>query len=238
MFDVKSKLNYGKLNRRRLTDMQNGVDHPELGDLKRHPGDFVLWKPSTDNQPGWASDWGRGRPGWHIECSAMSQKTLSGRIDIHGGGEDLKFPHHENEIAQSECSHPEHQHVKYWLHNSMVTVDGKKMSKSVGNVVTVNQLLESGVKGVGIRYMLLGTHYRRPLDFTQDRISAAELELSKWYDAIYDVDATMPSSGFMLQLFNDMNVAGSIGILRYDYRKGNYGSLKAGMELLGLLGST
>lgn len=237
IFDVTSKPDYGKLSRRNLTDMQNGVDHPELGDLKRHPGDFVLWKPSAENQPGWQSVWGRGRPGWHIECSAMSQKTLGGRIDIHGGGEDLKFPHHENEIAQSECSHPDHQHVKYWLHNSMVTVDGKKMSKSVGNVITVNQLLDAGVNGLAIRYMLLSTHYRRPLDFTQDRLLAAELELNKWSNVTANVDASTPDPALVAQLLNDVNVPGGMAVLRANYKHGDYGSLKAGMELLGLLGS-
>lgn len=237
MFDVTSKPDYGKLSRRNLIDMQNGVDHPELGDLKRHPGDFVLWKPSAENQPGWQSVWGRGRPGWHIECSAMSQKTLGGRIDIHGGGEDLKFPHHENEIAQSECSHPEHQHVKYWLHNSMVTVDGKKMSKSVGNVITVNQLLDAGVNGLAIRYMLLSTHYRRPLDFTKDRLLAAELELNKWFNVTTNVDASTPDPALVAQLLNDVNVPGGMAVLRANYKHGDYGLLKAGMELLGLLGS-
>lgn len=237
MFDVTSKSDYGKLSRRRLADGLSGSDHPELGDIKRHPGDFVLWKPSAENQPGWQSVWGRGRPGWHIECSAMSQKTLGGRIDIHGGGEDLKFPHHENEIAQSECSHPEHQHVKYWLHNSMVTVDGKKMSKSVGNVITVNQLLDSGVNGLAIRYMLLGTHYRRPLDFTQDRLSAAELELSKWFSVTENVTTSQPDAALVDNLSNDVNVPGGMAVLRANYKHGDYGSLKAGMELLGLLGS-
>lgn len=234
MFDVTSKSDYGKLSRRRLADGLSGADHPELGELKRHPGDFVLWKPSDENQPGWQSGWGRGRPGWHIECSAMSQKTLGGRIDIHGGGEDLKFPHHENEIAQSECSHPEHQHVKYWLHNSMVTVDGKKMSKSVGNVITVNQLLDSGVNGSAIRYMLLGTHYRRPLDFTQDRLSAAELELNKWFSVTENVTTSQPDAALVDNLSNDVNVPGGIAVLRGHYKRGEYESLLAGMNLLGL----
>lgn len=235
LFDVTKKTDYGRLSNRKLSDAINNADHPELLDLKRTPGDFVLWKPSDDIHPGWPSPWGRGRPGWHIECSAMSHKTLGGRLDIHGGGEDLKFPHHANEIAQSECSHPEHQYVKYWLHNSMVTVDGKKMSKSLGNVITVNQLRQAGTPGSAIRLMLLGTHYRKSLDFTAERLQSASVEMAKWTGAIGNYGLPSPDPELVHHLMNDVNTPGAIAVLRSHYKNQDYGLLKSGMDLMGLL---
>src|SRR5690606_3965093 len=135
----------------------------------KDPADFVLWKPSTPDQPGWDSPWGRGRPGWHIECSAMSAAHLGESFDIHGGGLDLVFPHHENEIAQSESAHDGAAFARYWVHNGYVTVNGEKMSTSLGNFFTVRQLLEEGWPGEAIRLVLLSAHYRQPLDFTRDK---------------------------------------------------------------------
>jgi cysteinyl-tRNA synthetase len=141
----------------------------EVAPYKRDPMDFVLWKPSTDDQPGWDSPWGRGRPGWHIECSAMSRALLGESFDIHGGGIDLQFPHHENEIAQSCCAHPEGGFARIWMHNEMLQVEGKKMSKSLGNFFTVRDLLDEGVPGEVIRFVMLSTHYSKPMDWTEKK---------------------------------------------------------------------
>jgi len=151
----------------------------EVAPYKRNPMDFVLWKPSSDDLPGWDSPWGRGRPGWHIECSAMAHELLGESFDIHGGGNDLMFPHHENEIAQSCCAHPEGEFARYWLHNEMLQVEGKKMSKSLGNFFTVRDLLDQGIPGEVIRFVFLSTHYRKPMDWTAEKARDAEKTLRK-----------------------------------------------------------
>ncbi len=171
LFRVASYAEYGALSRRSRADMIAGA-RVEVAPYKEDPGDFVLWKPSSPDQPGWPSPWGRGRPGWHIECSAMSEDTLGETFDIHGGGLDLIFPHHENEIAQSVCAHDGHPFARYWLHNGMLTVDGAKMAKSEGNFVTVRDALAKA-PGEVIRLALLGTHYRDPLDWTGERLHQA-----------------------------------------------------------------
>jgi len=152
----------------------------EVAPFKEDPMDFVLWKPSDDSLPGWESPWGRGRPGWHIECSAMSLALLGASFDIHGGGIDLQFPHHENEVAQSCCAHPEAEFARVWMHNEMLQVEGKKMSKSLGNFFTVRDLLEKGVPGEVIRFVFLGTHYSKPMDWTLQKAAQAENELVRW----------------------------------------------------------
>jgi cysteinyl-tRNA synthetase len=173
---------YGKLSGRSVDDMIAGA-RVEVAPYKRNPMDFVLWKPSSADQPGWDSPWGRGRPGWHIECSAMSYELLGESFDIHGGGNDLMFPHHENEIAQSCCAHPEGQFARYWLHNEMLQVEGKKMSKSLGNFFTVRDLLDGNwsggwkVPGEVIRFVFLSTHYRKPMDWTAEKAREAERTL-------------------------------------------------------------
>jgi len=185
LFRVGSYAKYGALSRRSRADMIAGA-RVEVAPYKEDPGDFVLWKPSTPDQPGWDSPWGRGRPGWHIECSAMSENTLGETFDIHGGGLDLIFPHHENEIAQSVCAHggsgPE-DFARYWLHNGMLTVGGSKMAKSEGNFVTVRDAL-SQAPGEVVRLALLMTHYRDPLDWTEDRLQQAKQALDRWYRAL------------------------------------------------------
>src|ERR1051325_10977043 len=187
LFRVGSYPKYGALSRRSRADMIAGA-RVEVAPYKEDPGDFVLWKPSTPDQPGWDSPWGRGRPGWHIECSAMSENTLGETFDIHGGGLDLIFPHHENEIAQSVCAHngkgPQ-EFAHYWLHNGMLTVGGTKMAKSEGNFVTVRQAL-SQAPGEVVRLALLMTHYRDPLDWTEDRLREAKLALDRWYRALLE----------------------------------------------------
>ena len=182
LFRVASYARYGKLSRRSRADLIAGA-RVEVAPYKEDPGDFVLWKPSSADQPGWESPWGRGRPGWHIECSAMSEETLGETFDIHGGGLDLIFPHHENEIAQSVCAHAGHPFARYWLHNGMLTVGGSKMAKSEGNFITVRDALAEA-PGEVIRLALLITHYRDPLDWTEDRLHQARQTLDRFYRAL------------------------------------------------------
>ncbi|PWC85361.1 cysteinyl-tRNA synthetase [Azospirillum sp. TSH100] len=182
LFSVPSMPSYGQLSRRSLEDMIAGA-RVEVAPYKRDASDFVLWKPSTPEQPGWDSPWGRGRPGWHIECSAMAKEHLGATFDIHGGGLDLIFPHHENEIAQSCCANGTDRLARTWVHNGFVTVEGEKMSKSLGNFFTVHDLLDE-FPGEAIRLTLLSAHYRQPLDFTREGIRQAKGALDRWYQAL------------------------------------------------------
>ncbi|MEE2956780.1 MAG: cysteine--tRNA ligase [Pseudomonadota bacterium] len=192
LFDVGSMADYGKLSGHSPEELIVGA-RVEVAPYKKNPTDFVLWKPSTPEQPGWESPWGRGRPGWHLECSAMSEAHLGITFDIHGGGQDLIFPHHENEIAQSVCSHGGKPFVRYWMHNGYLTVDGEKMSKSLGNFYTVNELLER-TTGEVIRYSLLQAHYRQPLDFSLKAIEEAKNSLDRLYNALRVASDTEPNS--------------------------------------------
>ena len=183
LFAVDSwKEHYGSLSGRSVDDMIAGA-RVEVAPYKRNPMDFVMWKPSPDDLPGWDSPWGKGRPGWHIECSAMAKELLGDHFDIHGGGNDLMFPHHENEIAQSCCANDTDTMAHYWMHNEMLQVEGKKMSKSLGNFFTVRDLLDQGVPGEVIRFVMLSTHYRKPMDWTEKKREEAERTLRKWYEA-------------------------------------------------------
>ncbi|WP_029009534.1 cysteine--tRNA ligase [Azospirillum halopraeferens] len=182
LFSVPSMPEYGQLSRRSPDELIAGA-RVEVAPYKRDPQDFVLWKPSADDVPGWDSPWGRGRPGWHIECSAMSEKHLGATFDIHGGGLDLIFPHHENEIAQSRCAHAGAPLARTWVHNGFVTVEGEKMSKSLGNFFTVQELLDEH-PGEAIRLTLLSAHYRQPLDFTRDGLRQARAALDRWYQSL------------------------------------------------------
>jgi cysteinyl-tRNA synthetase len=184
LFAVQSMADYGKLSNRSLDDMLAGA-RVEVADYKRHPGDFVLWKPAADEDPGWDSPWGRGRPGWHLECSAMIRAHLGDTIDIHGGGRDLIFPHHENEIAQGRCAHGG-DYVRYWMHNAYLDIDGEKMSKSLGNFRTVRDLLES-YRGEVLRFALLSAHYRSPLNFSAELLDQAQATLDSLYSTLRDV---------------------------------------------------
>lgn len=190
LFAVKSMDDYGKLSGRSLDDMLAGA-RVEVAPYKRDPGDFVLWKPSTPDLPGWDSPWGRGRPGWHIECTAMIEHHLGETIDIHGGGSDLIFPHHENELAQGTCAHGGKPYARYWLHNGMLTVDGDKMSKSLGNFFTVRDLLDKA-PGEAIRFFMLSTHYRQAIDWTLDGLAQAKQALDRFYLALRRVKAVIP----------------------------------------------
>ena len=193
LFDVPSYAAYGKLSGRSIDEMIAG-SRIEVAPYKKNPADFVLWKPSTPDLPGWDSPWGRGRPGWHIECSAMAEAHLGETIDIHAGGNDLMFPHHENEIAQSTCAHDGRVFARYWLHNGMLTFNGRKMSKSLGNVMLLHELLQKHPPEV-LRYLLLKAHYRQPLDWSDSALAQARATLDGWYGALrdladVDVDAT------------------------------------------------
>ena len=187
LFNVPEYQAYGKLSGRNRDDMIAGA-RVEVAPYKKDPADFVLWKPSTPDQPSWQSPWGAGRPGWHIECSTMIQEHLGETIDIHGGGQDLIFPHHENEIAQSTCAHDGKEFCRFWIHNGFVNVNHEKMSKSIGNVLLVHDLLENA-PGEAVRYALLSTHYRSPLDWTDELLSSSKKSLDRLYGALDEMES-------------------------------------------------
>ena len=206
---------YGSLSGKKLEEMIAG-SRVDVESYKQEASDFILWKPSKDNEPGWDSPWGKGRPGWHIECSAMSEKLLGKTFDIHGGGQDLIFPHHENEIAQSECANGE-KFANYWVHNGFVTVEGNKMAKSDGNFVTVNELKEK-YQGEVIRLTMILTHYRQPLNWTNDNLQESKKTLDKWYQYFSEVDfkpdlSTKIDENVMNALNDDMNTPQAIAEL-------------------------
>ncbi len=191
LFSVPSMADYGRLSRHSRDELVAGA-RIDVAPFKRDPADFVLWKPSTGDQPGWPSPWGRGRPGWHIECSAMAGQHLGETFDIHGGGLDLIFPHHENEIAQSRCAHGTPFMARWWMHNGFLVASGEKMSKSLGNFYTVRELLEE-FPGEAIRLLLLSSQYRQPLDFTKDGLRAARTQLDRLYGALRGADDIAPA---------------------------------------------
>jgi len=210
LFDVESYADYGALSNRSLREMIAGA-RVEVADYKRNAHDFVLWKPSTPELPGWDSPWGRGRPGWHIECSAMAAKHLGDTIDIHAGGQDLIFPHHENELAQSRCAHDGADFARYWVHNGFLSIDHEKMSKSLGNVLLVHKLIES-VPGEVVRLALLSAHYRQPLDWSDETVDSARRMLDRLYGAIRGIEVgeearadAVPLESVVAALEDDLN---------------------------------
>jgi cysteinyl-tRNA synthetase len=227
LFDVSSKADYGKLSRRSLDDMIAGA-RVEVAPYKRSPMDFVLWKPSDPQTPGWDSPWARGRPGWHIECSAMSETYLGETFDIHGGGIDLIFPHHENEIAQSESAHRGVQFANYWLHNGFLNVEGEKMSKSLGNFVTIHELLADW-PGEVLRFNMLRSHYRQPMDWTLQGMKESWATLEKWYDAAEPIASRRIGDAFLAALYDDLNTPQAIAELH----KAPVEELSGGLSLLG-----
>jgi cysteinyl-tRNA synthetase len=251
LFRVSSFADYGALSRRDQRELLAGA-RVEVAPYKEGAGDFVLWKPSTPDLPGWDSPWGRGRPGWHIECSAMVAEHLGPTIDIHGGGNDLIFPHHENEIAQSTCANRGALFARYWLHNGFVNVDHTKMSKSLGNVLLVRQLLEQA-PGEAIRLALLAAHYRQPLDWTSEVLPEARRKLDRLYGALRDVEGwqsldAAPDPEFIAALDDDLNTPQALAVLFNLARDANRSSdpaeravlaarLRASAALLGLLGA-
>ena len=250
LFAVDSYDAYGALSGRSLDDMIAG-SRVEIAPYKRNPMDFVLWKPSGAGQPGWDSPWGVGRPGWHIECSAMSRALLGPAFDIHGGGNDLLFPHHENEIAQSCCADPEAGFATYWLHNEMLQVEGKKMSKSLGNFFTVRDLLDEGISGEVIRLVMLGTHYGKPMDWTAKKRDDADATLRRWYGilaghgfgpalikALKADGQWEPDAEFLGVLANDLNTPGAIArlhVLAKGKTPAQLAGFAHGLDLLGLV---
>lgn len=216
LFHVPSMPEYGKLSRLSRDELIAGA-RVEVAPYKKDPADFVLWKPSSDDQPGWDSPWGRGRPGWHIECSAMSKENLGVTFDIHGGGIDLIFPHHENEIAQSTCANDGAPLAKYWMHNGFLIVNGEKMSKSLGNFFTIRDIL-SEAPGEALRLALLSAHYRQPLDFTKDLLRQCKGTLDRWYGALRSVKAVsaekvLPPHAFEEALSDDLNTPLAIAVV-------------------------
>jgi cysteinyl-tRNA synthetase len=239
LFQVSKMGDYGELSGRKVEDLLAGA-RVDIAGYKREASDFVLWKPSSNAQPGWESPWGRGRPGWHTECSAMIKKNFGETIDIHGGGQDLIFPHHENEIAQSKCAHGGRNLANYWLHNGYLTVSGEKMSKSQGNFVTVHDLLKEFIGGgEDIRLCLLTAQYRQPVDFSRDGVIQAKKQLDKWYKITQGVEPTVVSDAVLDALRDDLNTPKAIMELNQLSKNENRkGELLASAQLLGLLEST
>jgi cysteinyl-tRNA synthetase len=253
LFAVASFRDYGALSGRTVEDLIAGA-RVDVAPYKREPADFVLWKPSADGEVGWDSPWGRGRPGWHIECSAMAATHLGPVIDIHGGGQDLVFPHHENEIAQSRCAHGTETFARYWVHNGLVNVDSEKMSKSIGNVLLLRDLLGEH-PGEAVRLGLLSAHYRQPLDWTERLPREARRRLDRMYGALRDAgiegegdtpDAALVPAGVLAALEDDLNTPEALAELAEILRATNRAeaaaerrrlaaSLRAGGWLLGLL---
>lgn len=239
LFDTQSMPDYGALSGRKLEDQQAGA-RIAVDVHKKHPTDFVLWKQSSDHEPGWDSPWGRGRPGWHIECSAMSAAYLGNVFDIHGGGLDLIFPHHENEIAQSRCAHGTATMANYWMHNGFLLVEGQKMSKSLGNFITINQLLQTDTfggqtwHGEVLRLAMLKTHYRQPIDWTIKGLEENQKVLTDWYAEIGDAEAseTIPEE-VLTPLYEDLNFAGVIAALHALRKTKRFGELRAALIFLG-----
>ena len=240
LFAISEMSHYGGLSRRSLDMMRAGA-RVEVAPYKKDAGDFVLWKPSEEGQPAWDSPWGRGRPGWHIECSAMSAKYLGQTFDIHAGGLDLIFPHHENEIAQSCCAHDSDMMAHYWVHNGYVTVEGEKMSKSLGNFTTVRDALEKH-RGEAVRYALLNAHYRAPLDYSDAGVSEAKQALDRLYRAVGDAKpAEDVPEAFLSALCDDLNTPLALSHLHELAKLANKGdgeaasSLRRAANLMGLL---
>ena len=240
LFSVEKFKKYGMLSGRSLKDMISG-SRVDIAEYKDKPGDFILWKPSTEDLPGWDSPWGRGRPGWHIECSAMSKKYLGEQFDIHAGGLDLIFPHHENEIAQSCCANDTEVMANFWLHNGYVTSDGEKMSKSLGNFTTINELLFH-FDGEAIRYALLQAHYRAPLSFSKKSLEEAKKSLSRLYRAVEGFEVNgKPDEELIINLCDDINTPKALARAHYLTDEANKGSkecaqkLKNSSKLLGIL---
>jgi cysteinyl-tRNA synthetase len=240
LFDTASMPDYGALSGRKLDEQLAGA-RVAVDAHKKNPADFVLWKQSSADEPGWESPWGRGRPGWHIECSAMSAAYLGDVFDIHGGGLDLIFPHHENELAQSRCAHGTHTMANYWLHNGFLQVEGEKMSKSLGNFVTINELF-SGWQGYGwpgeaLRLNMLRTHYRQPIDWTLEGLDESHKILWTWYDGLESVEAlSNVSTDVVAALSDDLNTPQVISALHGLHRSGKKRELRAALGFLGFSG--
>ena len=222
-FSVSSFKRYGRLSNKNLDELKSG-SRIEISKLKKNPMDFVLWKPSLTNDPGWDSPWGRGRPGWHLECSVMSEKYLGKNFDIHGGGLDLIFPHHENEIAQSCCNNSTQNFSNYWVHNGFVTINKEKMSKSLGNIVTISDAVNK-YSGQVVRLALLSAHYSQPLDWNDKLLDDQKSTIEKWYQ-LYENTNDDISSDIIETLLDDLNTPGFIAKIHELYSVAKKGDIK------------
>ncbi len=225
-FSVNSFKDYGKLSNKNVNELKAGT-RIEISNLKRNPMDFVLWKPSKEKEPGWESPWGRGRPGWHLECSAMSQKYLGKNLDIHGGGLDLIFPHHENEIAQSCCNNDTNKFANYWVHNGFVTINKEKMSKSLGNIISITDAVKK-YSGEVVRLALLSAHYSQPLDWNDELLKNQESIINKWYSLYSDKEANISEIDEIL--LDDLNTPGFISKIHELYNEAGKGDEKKKMR--------
>jgi cysteinyl-tRNA synthetase len=240
-FQVTKFKKYGNLSNKKIEELISG-SRVEVSDNKKEPGDFVLWKPSKENEPSWDSPFGKGRPGWHLECSAMSEKYLGNHFDIHGGGLDLIFPHHENEIAQSVCANNNEKFSNYWLHNGYVTVEKQKMSKSLGNFITINEL-KKNYNGQVVRLAMLSTHYTQPFDWNENILDVSQKSLDKWYE-FYSDDKEEISEENLKFLLDDLNTPLMISNIHELYKKAKTGDslsakqLSSSCKILGLFNQT
>ena len=237
-FEVKKFTDYGALSNKKLEDLIAG-SRIEVSEDKKNPEDFVLWKPSNKDEPSWDSPWGKGRPGWHLECSAMSKKFLGNEFDIHGGGIDLLFPHHENEIAQSRCANESKIFAKYWVHNAFITMSNEKMAKSQGNILKIKDF-RNKISGQVIRLALMSAHYRQPLDWNDKLINDCQNTLDKWYRIFSsDVKSVQITEEILKPLYEDLNTPGYIANLHKLYEKANKGENKelfiSACKFIGLL---
>ena len=224
-FEVKKFKDYGKLSNKNLEELIAG-SRVEISENKKNPEDFVLWKPSKDHEPSWDSPWGKGRPGWHLECSVMSKKYLGAKFDIHGGGRDLIFPHHENEIAQSRCANDSDTFANYWLHNGFITISNEKMAKSQGNILKIKDF-KKNINGQVLRLALISTHYKQPLDWNDKLLEECQKTLNKWYDCYTEVkNKVLIPDEFLAPLYDDLNTPSFIANIHKLYEKAHQGNIK------------
>ena len=224
-FEVKKFDDYGKLSNKNLDELVAGA-RVEISKNKKNPEDFVLWKPSSNDEPYWDSPWGKGRPGWHLECSVMSKRFLGDVFDIHGGGRDLIFPHHENEIAQSRCANEKNNFANYWVHNGFITIANEKMSKSLGNILKISDFKKK-VNGQVLRLALISSHYKQPLDWNNKLLNECEKTLNKWYESYIDIDkSVLIPDEYLSPLYDDLNTPGYIANLHKLFEISQKGSQK------------
>ena len=230
-FDVSTFKDYGKLSNKNIDELLAGA-RVEVSKNKKNPEDFVLWKPSNDDEPGWDSPWGRGRPGWHLECSAMSKKFLGDTFDIHGGGRDLIFPHHENEIAQSRCANGNKSFSNYWVHNGFITLSNEKMAKSQGNILKISDF-KKNINGQALRLALISAHYRQPLDWNDKLLEESKKTIDKWYKSYVALDKPkLISDDNLLPLYDDLNTPKYIANLHKLFEKSQSGNIEDKKEFV------
>ena len=230
-FEVKKFNDYGKLSNKNIEDLISG-SRVEISSNKKNAEDFVLWKPSNEDEPSWPSPWGNGRPGWHLECSVMSKKYLGDRFDIHGGGRDLIFPHHENEIAQSRCANETEIFANYWVHNGFITLSNEKMAKSQGNILKISDF-KNKINGQALRLALISAHYRQPLDWNDKLLEESQKTIDKWYNSYVELDKPKKiSNEYLNPLYDDLNTPKYIANLHKLYKISQSGNLEDKKEFV------